>query len=99
MANENARQDGNQFPALSAHSGTAGTAETRRVVAEDGALFTKAFSNLVPATSWDTVEVSYPSGTAETYVYKNGTTPVGTVSVIYLDSAKGSLSSSTLTTP
>ena len=33
VADQNARQDQNQFPALIAHSGTAGTAETVRVVA------------------------------------------------------------------
>lgn len=32
MANQNAIQDDNQFPALIGHSGTAGTAETRRIV-------------------------------------------------------------------
>lgn len=39
MADQVARQDPNQFPALIAHSGTAGTAEIRRVTADDsGAL-------------------------------------------------------------
>jgi len=33
VADQNARQDQNQFPALIAHSGTAGTAETVRIVA------------------------------------------------------------------
>lgn len=34
MANQNAIQDDNQFPALIGHSGTAGTAETRRIVVD-----------------------------------------------------------------
>jgi hypothetical protein len=35
MANQNAKQDDNQFPAMIGHSGTAGTAETRRQVVND----------------------------------------------------------------
>jgi hypothetical protein len=34
VSNQNARQDDNQFPALIVHSGTAGTAETRRLVGD-----------------------------------------------------------------
>jgi hypothetical protein len=34
MANQNCKQDDNQWPAMIAHSGTAGTAETVRVVAD-----------------------------------------------------------------
>jgi len=41
MANQNAKQDDNQFQALIAHSGTAGTAETRRVVVSpEGGIYT-----------------------------------------------------------
>lgn len=38
MADQYAIQDQNQFPALTAHSDTTNDAETRRVVATDGAL-------------------------------------------------------------
>jgi len=38
MANQFAKQDQNQFPALIAHTGTAGTAETVRLTSSDGAL-------------------------------------------------------------
>lgn len=42
MAKQQAIQDENQFPALLAHSGTAGTAETRRVVVNEfGGLLTE----------------------------------------------------------
>lgn len=40
MANQQARQDQNKIPALTAHSEVSGTAETRQVVATDGALNT-----------------------------------------------------------
>lgn len=40
MANQWTIQDDNQFPALIGHSGTAGTAETRRAVVENGHLLT-----------------------------------------------------------
>lgn len=41
MANQNAKQDQNHFPALIAHTGTAGTAETVRIVADtSGAIST-----------------------------------------------------------
>lgn len=42
MANQNARQDQNQFPALIAHTGTAGTAETVRLIATNGTLAVSA---------------------------------------------------------
>ena len=40
MPDQNARQDENQFPALVAHTGTAGTSETVRVVATPAGAFT-----------------------------------------------------------
>jgi len=39
MADQHASQDGNQFPAMLGHSGTAGTAETRKVVVDDDGSF------------------------------------------------------------
>ena len=40
MANQNAQQDDNRFPGLIAHAGTAGTAETQKVVAgADGGIY------------------------------------------------------------
>lgn len=130
MADQHARQDGNQFPALIAHSGTAGTAETVRVTANNGALDVNIASGSVTLTTgdieigavelkdgtsdtrakvttdnnlkvitysplipkeWDNGTVSYPSGTSEIYIFKSGTTAVGTVTLTYLDTNKGSL--------
>jgi len=51
MANQDARQDRNQFPALTAHTGTAGTAEVVRVVA------TEAGALSVDIVSGDTINV------------------------------------------
>lgn len=135
--------DRNQRDALTAHSGTADTAEPRRVVAEDGALWTSIKSGTVQTSGTinvsgtipvsgtvgvsgtipvsgtvgvsgtlpvsgtvvtqrglnipihDTVEITYPSGTTESYVFKSGGTAgatVATVSVTYSDSTKGSIS-------
>jgi len=53
MANENAIQDDNQFTALTAHSGTAGTAQTRRLTSENtaGALDIHIAGGTVAASS------------------------------------------------
>jgi hypothetical protein len=52
MADQQAQQDRNQFPALIAHSGTAGTAETVRVVASsEGAL--RVVTNETEATGFE----------------------------------------------
>lgn len=44
MADQQARQDGNKFPALTAHTGTAGTAEVVRVVANAAGAITTSGS-------------------------------------------------------
>ena len=46
MAHQNAIQDQNKFPGLIAHTGTAGTAETVRVIATDGKLLTESSLSL-----------------------------------------------------
>lgn len=91
MANQDAIQDRNQFPGLIAHSGTADTAETRKVVSTDGNLHVKSFGAL-SAYEYDNIAVAYPDGTTETYTFKAGTVPAGTISVTYTDSTKGSIS-------
>jgi hypothetical protein len=51
----------------------------------------------IPA--YDYIGVTYPNGTTEVYVYKVGGasgTAVGTLTVVYTDSTKTSMSSSTL---
>lgn len=123
-------QDKNQFPALLAHTGTAGTADVVRVTATNGALDVNvaagsvtlttgdieigavelkdgtsdtrakvtsdnnlkvvSYSALIPK-EWDNGVVGYPDGTTETYTFKSGTTPTGTVTLTYLDTNKGSL--------
>lgn len=72
MANQNAAQDQNQFPALIAHTGTAGTSETVRLVADSaGAL------SISGASSGTVVEVN--TGT----IASVGTIPgIGTITNI-----------------
>lgn len=51
--------------------------------------------NTLITDPYDYVAVTYPSGTTEVYSFKNGGsvgTNVGTITLTYLDSAKGSLS-------
>jgi len=62
-------QDKNQFPALAGHSGTAGTAETRRLIVTEGA----AHSFITGGTvSTDAVEVT---------AFNGGSVAVGTAAV------------------
>lgn len=95
MANQNAIQDDNQFPALTGHTGTAGTAEIRRVVVNSKGGIDVSPNGLI-TSPYDTVIASYPSGTTEEYYFYDGGTAgtnVGTVTLNYLDSNKGTLSS------
>jgi hypothetical protein len=95
MAKQNAIQDDNWFPALTAHSGTAGTAETVRVVAGSaGDLFTHIVDQLLPST-YDNFIAGYPDGTTETYTYRLGTSTVGTLTITYTDATKGSIAAGT----
>lgn len=48
MANQNAQQDDNRFPGLIAHQGTAGTAETIRVVATSAGALTVDLAGTEP---------------------------------------------------
>ena len=68
MSDQNARQDQNQFPAMIAHSGTAGTAETIRVLADSsGKLLTAGGTTIVDI--------------AEGTDFNGGTVAVGTAAV------------------
>lgn len=44
------------------------------------------------------IEIAYPSGTTETYTFKDGTTTLFVITVTYTDSTKASLSSVERTT-
>lgn len=78
MANENSRQDDNQFPALVGHSGTAGTAETKRIVAESGAVWVReqgtanvgTINSVIPGTA------ATELGKAEDNLHASGDTGV-----------------------
>ena len=95
MANENAQVDGNQFSALTAHSGTTDKAETRKVVATDGRMHVQGMSGLQPDATYDNVAVTYPDGTTDVFAFKAGTATVNTVTIVYLDTTKGSVSTIT----
>ena len=107
MANQYAAIDPNKNVAMLAHSSTANTAETRRVVVDsNGALLTSGTSSIsgtIPVNminglglgAYDYVSVTYPAGTVETYVFYSGGTAgtnKGTVTLTYLDTTKGSIS-------
>lgn len=67
-----------------------GTSDTRVKVTSDNNLKVITYSPLIPK-EWDNGTVSYPNGTTETYIFKSGTAPTGTVTLTYLDTNKGSL--------
>jgi hypothetical protein len=112
MAKQEAIQDNNKVSALIAHTGTAGTAETVRLVASSaGALSVdlvggdtinigtvslgtiKTINSLAPYV-YDSITATYgTAGTSEEYAYKLGTANLGTLTVNYTDSTKGSISS------
>lgn len=95
MANQAASIDPNQYPALIGHAGTADGSETRKVVVGDSGEI-KTTSIQMMNRPFDTIVADYPSGTVETYAYFNGGTAgtnQGTVTVTYLDAAKGTISS------
>jgi len=91
MANQNAIQDDNQFPALIGHSGTAGTAETRRIVVSSSGGITAdvtAPGDLI-TSNYDYILRGTPSGTTEVYTFKTGGSSgsvVGTVTINYTGS-------------
>lgn len=91
MSNIGAVQDTNQFPAMIAHTGTAGTADVQRVVADtEGNLKVQVLNSLVPKSSTGGT-VSYPDSTTEVYKFLSGTIAVGTITLYYTDSTKSSL--------
>lgn len=92
MVDQYAALDPNRHPALLAHSGTANDdMETRRITAANGKLNVISFTGLI-SLEYDNIAATYPDGTTEVYTYQSGTTPVGTTTVTYLDTNKGSLS-------
>lgn len=60
-----------------------------------GAIHVKTLRGL-PFPTYTKGTVTYPDGTTEVYTLANGTIPVGTITLVYLDAAKGSLSTFTL---
>ena len=79
---QNARQDQNQFPALTAHTGTAGTAETVRVVATSAgaitfdATETTGFEGGTVAVGTSAVELTFTGVTQSLLIqadHNNGT--------------------------
>lgn len=84
MADQNARQDANRFPALIAHTGTAGTAETERLVSTNGALNVDVISGEIVA-QLGTVKV-VEGGTIGALA--KGTITTGTVDVLKLGTVK-----------
>lgn len=89
MADQQAAQDGNQVDALIAHSGTAGTAETVRVVATNGALHTGIYDSggtqidafgAIPVTTY--VNTAVALATASTAYLLPGTEQADRKSVV-----------------
>jgi len=81
MADQEAKQDGNKFPALIAHTGTAGTAETERVTSTDGALNVDIVSGEIVA-SLGTVKVLEAGSVVVTTGTIGDLDTVGTVGVV-----------------
>lgn len=97
-----AATDANQYPTLIVISGTqgtsdlAGTAEVIRLAANPvtGAQYVQNLGTQVTSLNpfvYDTINVTYPTGTTESYEYKLGSGTQGTISVIYSDATKGSI--------
>lgn len=90
--------DANQVPTAMGVVGTLGTSDTKgtakplppSVDPTTGAWHVKDLSGAA-IPSWDNVAVTYPTGTTEVYNFKVGTTSVGTMTLTYSDSTKGSL--------
>lgn len=90
--------DANQVPTVMGVVGTLGTADTKGTAKPlppgidplTGAWFMRDLSGAA-IPSWTEVNVTYPTGTTEQYVFLAGTSPVSTISLTYSDSTKGSL--------
>ncbi len=77
MANQEARRDGQNSTALIAHSAVSGAAETRQVVATDGALWTTSADGTITANNYSIRIEDDDSGT----VYYGYTAPGNGTSV------------------
>src|SRR3990172_4036825 len=88
MAKQWSIQDPNQFPALIAHTGTAGTADTERVVSTNGAL-NVSVQGTVPTTA-SVAMADLPGGTID-YIASIGGTVTTTASVAMTDIPGGTL--------
>lgn len=105
----NAGVDANNYPSLTVLSGTAGTADsagTAEIFAVGGNPKTGAVymePTAIPGFNlpvYDYIAATYPDGTTEVFSYKAGGssgTAVGTLTVVYTDSTKGSVSTVTKT--
>lgn len=83
--NQNAIQDDNRFPALIAHSGTAGTATTIRLVGDTGGNLFVNDGNVVPTSGNNpsvVVSKGTTSGTITTTIQKTIGTTVYTKTVV-----------------
>jgi hypothetical protein len=94
MASQQANQDKNKIFGLLGHSSTADTSETRRVVVDKYGGLGVSPNGLI-RDPYDYVTVGYPNGTTEVYSFYDGGTAgdsVGTITLTYLDTNKGTLS-------
>lgn len=82
MANQWAIQDQNQFPALIGHSGTAGTAETRRVVIDTSGAITTSSAQL-----GSVIHTNTHTGSQELRTYQENHICTGNSSTAVLGSA------------
>lgn len=98
MADQNSRQDENQYNALLAHTGTAGTAETVRVVANSsGALNANVTGGTVNTSSPSYITfIDETTTTSVTYVGKAVTGSSGTSAVWQIKSIDETGSGTTL---
>ncbi len=83
--------------------GTLGTADTKGtaytlpfgVNPATGAAYVQNLGTTIDSLApyiYDTITVTYPSGSVEVYSYSLGTTALGTISVTYTSATKGSIS-------
>jgi len=77
--------------------GTVGVLNAGSIVVTAGTITagTVKISDPLTPIAYDNIAVDYTDGTTETYVFNSGTVPQGTITLVYLDAAKGSLSTVT----
>jgi len=85
MAFQAAIQDQNRFPALIGHSGTAGTAETVRIVATSagGLKVDDVIANSFTPSPYDNISLSYTSSILTEVKFKLGTSTISTLILGY----------------